>query len=92
MLRPAAVESAQGSKFLPVPVDRAGQTYQLDYRFSLESLGCDEARDQSYPRIKVESSTVVISEQSVPICDPAADIRVRSVKCLFLWKCSLRTP
>jgi|HubBroStandDraft_1064217.scaffolds.fasta_scaffold62813_2 TonB family protein len=94
MLRQAAAESARGSRFQPVREDQVGHVYQLSYRFSLEFLGCDQARDQSYPRVKFESNTVAISEQVPPLCDPGAEVRVRvrSAKCLFLWKCGLKTP
>jgi len=92
MLRPAAVESAKRSKFEAVSGDRANESYELVYRFALDNnLACDQARDSSYPHIKSESNTVTISEQSMPLCDPAADqIHVRSWKCLYLWKCRTR--
>ncbi len=38
---------------------------------------------------------VTVTEQSVPICDPAAVIervRFRIAKCLYLWKCGSKTP
>jgi len=92
MLREAAIKSANGSKFRPTSEGQVGHQYQMTYRFSLEPLGCDQARDQSYPRVKFESNTVAISEQVSPLCDPGADIRVRSAKCLFLWKCGLKAP
>ena len=92
MLRQAAIESAKGSKFQPVSEGQVGQMYQLSYEFSLEVLGCEQARDQSYPRVTFDANTVEISEQVPPLCDPGADIKVRSAKCLFLWKCGLKTP
>lgn len=92
MLREAAIESAKGSKFQPMREGQVGPAYQLIYRFSLEALRCYQAPDPSYPLVKIELNTVSISGQSVALCDPAADIRVRSAKCLFLWKCGLKTP
>jgi TonB family protein len=92
MLRQAAVESANASRFQPVRESQVGRAYQLIYKFSLEYLRCDQAPDPSYPLVKAEVNMVSISGQSVPLCDPEADIKVRSAKCLFLWKCGLRTP
>ena len=92
MLRQAAVDSAKGSRFQPVGEGKVDHVYKLVYKFSFEVLPCFQAPDQSYPQVKVESNTVAISGQSVPICDPAADRRVRSPKCLFLWKCGLKAP
>ena len=92
MLRQAAVESAKRSKFESMTGSRTEESYQLVYKFVLDDTrGCNQERDASYPRLKIESNTVTISEQPVPICDPAADrFRVRSWKCLYLWKCKLR--
>ncbi|MBV8631588.1 MAG: energy transducer TonB [Silvibacterium sp.] len=91
MLRQAAVDSATRSRFVPAPAD---ETYQLVYRFALEkALACGQERDKSYPHIHYEANTVTVSEQPTSICDPAAETeptRVRSVKCLFLWKCGLK--
>ena len=94
MLRQAAVDSATRSRFELPSGGPAEESYHLTYRFALDkAAGCNQERDKSYPHIHFESNTVTISEQPVPICDPTAEIeptRVRSVKCLFLWKCGLR--
>jgi hypothetical protein len=90
MLREAAVESAKSSLFQTGGLRNDGHTYVLVYKFALDPASC-EGRDMSYPHVSYDSSTVTISENAVPLCDPAADIRVRSAKCLFLWKCGLRT-
>lgn len=91
-LRQAAVESATRSRFEVAPGNSAGESYQLIYRFVLdEARGCGQDRDKSYPHIHYESNTITISEQPMTTCDPVAEpTRVRSIKCLFLWKCGLR--
>jgi TonB family protein len=88
MLRQAAIDSAKRSQYQSNPQNRAG-VYQLVYRFVLEqTTKCEH--DPSYPRVKHEDNVVTITEQNVPICDPAAvveRVRFRSAKCFYLWKC-----
>ena len=92
ILRQAAADSAKRSKFESVAGGQPDQPYPLVYKFLLvDTRGCNQEQDPSYPRVKTESNTITISEQSVPMCDPAADqIHVRSWKCLYLWKCRTR--
>jgi hypothetical protein len=92
MLRQAAVDSATRSRFELTPGDHPDEFYNLVYRFALDKArGCDQERDKSYPHIRYESNTVTISEQPMSICDPTTEqVRVRSIKCLYLWKCRLR--
>lgn len=87
MLKKSAVESAKGSTFQPLPANQGNQVYALTYVFELQFLNCGEAPDASYPRVKSESNIITISVQSMPICDPAAEIPVRSARCLWLWRC-----
>jgi TonB family protein len=92
MLKQAAVDSATRSRFRLAPGDQARQSYQLVYTFALDKAAqCGQERDKSYPHIHYEANTISITEQPVPTCDPIVErTRVRSVKCLFLWKCGLR--
>ena len=93
MLRQAAIDSAKRSQFQVNLENRTGG-YRLVYRFVLDqTTKCEH--DDSYPRVKHEANLVTITEQNVPLCDPAAVIervRFRSAKCLYLWKCGSNTP
>jgi hypothetical protein len=93
MLRQAAISSAKRSQFQATLENRTGGC-RLVYRFVLDqTTKCEH--DDSYPRVKHEANVVAITEQNVPICDPAATIervRFRSAKCLYLWKCGSKTP
>ena len=88
MLRQAAINNATRSQFEANLENRTGG-YRLVYRFVLDqTTKCEH--DDSYPRVKHEENVVTITEQNVPICDPAAvivGVRFRSAKCLNLWKC-----
>ena len=90
MLQEAAEENAKDSEFQPVPPDRAENSYELTYRFVLDFLRCEEPRDSSFPHIQYESNSITISAQAVPLCDPEGVIRVRSLRCLYLWRCGLQ--
>ncbi len=92
MLQQAAVDSLTRSTFESEPGHNADEPYRLVYQFALDKApGCNQERDKSYPRIHYETNTVTISAQAITICDNATErTRVRSVKCLFLWKCGLR--
>jgi len=90
MLTPAAMASAKLTKFESTDAD--ARTYKVIYDFTLDDpKGCD--RDPSYPKTKIESNTVQVTELAFMICDPAGNIsriRFRSAKCLFLWRCGSR--
>ncbi len=92
MLRQAAINSATRSEFQANSGNQSG--YRLVYRFVLDQTAKCE-RDDSYPRVKQEANLITITEQNVPICDPAAvieTIRFRSAKCLYIWKCGSKAP
>jgi TonB family protein len=88
MLRQAAADSATRSRFEASPENASGN-YLLIYRFDLDlTRKCDGVRDSSYLRVKYAENIVNVAEQPVPICDPSAEIeKVRSAKCLYLWRC-----
>jgi len=91
MLRQAAVDNAKGSKFRLAEGSDAEGFYDLTYRFKMVFLDCDQAPDSGgFPHIQYGSNLITITAQAVPICDPAADLRVRSIKCLYLWRCGLK--
>ncbi len=71
MLREAAAESAKSSLFQPVGLRDDNNSYVLVYKFALESTGCSEGRDSSYPHVSYDSSTITISEKPIPICAPS---------------------
>jgi TonB family protein len=98
ILRPAAVESAQHSQF-ECPGCTAGglASYSLRYKFELIPLDhtkdctglTDEERNVA-PPAKLDSSQheITVFGKVAETCDPAVELhRVRSAKCLYLWKC-----
>jgi TonB family protein len=94
MLKKSAVESARQSLFEPAQ-QGTESPYELIYRFNLDPGDCSEEKDPSYPRVSDNLNAVTITDKSPMLCDPTATatyIKVRSVKCLYLWRCAWRVP
>src|SRR5580765_7875079 len=100
ILRQAALESAQQSNFDCRACTGNVPPYSLRYKFELIPLDStkdcaaltDEERN-AYPPPQVDFSQheVTVFAKVAETCDPAVELRkVRSVKCLYLWKCGVR--
>jgi TonB family protein len=86
MLQASAIDSARGSRFRATPTVSSRQPLELNYRYVIVPLRCDQAPDPTYPRVSSDADTITITGQVVPLCDPGFT-RVRSIKCLYLWRC-----
>ena len=99
MLMQAAVDSAQKSRFGCRDCDSA-ITYHLLYSFRLVQ-GSDCCTAMSVPaRVTIEPQSgdqnvqpqthITVTADEICLCDPAAKLtkKSRSLKCLYLWKCS----
>jgi TonB family protein len=94
MLRKAALESAQASEF---ECGDCSQTtpYFLVYVFDLRE-GCHfgphcEPLNTDEPLVTYSPGRVVLSAVALCTCDPAATlIKIRSARCMYLWKCGRR--
>lgn len=95
MLKQAALDSAQRSQFECGGCGETVTSYPLKYRFQITSRGypkdCDYTEKQSPAEIDIALHQITVSGWAMGICDPASRIfRVRSARCLYLWKCSTR--
>lgn len=98
LLQKAALTSAQQSTFECHGCGKDLTSYRMIYSFQLVESGCCAEQDPNAP-IKLNTAFIlkitqsqgrVTVDQAGCICDPAAEIsKVRSVKCLYLWKCAL---
>jgi TonB family protein len=96
LLKQAALDSAQQSRF---ECRTCGETVSYRMVFTFQLLGsesCCKAEADSnakengpIPRVLQSGKHVTVIDQPTCICDPAAYVRVRSVKCLYLWKCGV---
>lgn len=101
LLKQAALDSAIQSRF-ECRGCNAPLSYTLVYTFNRTSEGscCEgmgapvkvEQKPQSQDERGRPQTRVIISSERICLCDPAATItkKVRSLKCLYLWKCSTR--
>jgi Gram-negative bacterial TonB protein C-terminal len=94
----AAVDSAQHSTFECRKCGDSGTSLRLTYTFHLVgSDECctvtkddtDEAPGQQVPRVVQSQNHVTVIDKPTCFCDARGQIgKVRSLKCLYLWRCS----
>jgi TonB family protein len=95
MLKQAALDSVQQSQFECGGCGEAVMSYALKYKFQIVTRGfpkdCDMTEKQPPAEVDLEHREVTVSAWAMEICDPAGRIfKVRSAKCLYLWRCSTR--
>jgi TonB family protein len=93
MLRDAAIESAKQTQFQCPGCAASGTRFRIIFKYELaEAYYCDPP-DKSYPKVSQNAGIITFAGQPAGTCDPMGTVekvRVRSAKCLFLWKCGLR--
>ena len=96
LLKESTVTSAQQSQFECRGCSEQLTKYRLVYTFEIEGeCECEPKESQSnkkeperaYPRISDAQHRVTIVAQILCTCDPAPTTKVRSLRCLYLWKC-----
>ena len=100
LLAQTALDSAQHSHFECRKCGEAAMPFRLVYTFQLvEPKSCcdatDDALKKSHPDEQIPGVTqslnhVTVVAQSACICDPVGievKYKVRSLKCLYLWRC-----
>lgn len=98
MLKDAALESARQSQFECKECTQALTSYRLTYRFDIAPRDppktCTEPEQTPSPaKMDTLKHEVTVFASGMWTCDPRVElIRVRSVKCLYLWKCDVRYP
>jgi TonB family protein len=99
-LEQAALDSTRRSQFECKNCGEGVRSFQMLYSFQLgPTRYCAEgpqtpksdAKEETYPRVIESQNHVSVIDQPVGTCDLAIDRRkVRSAKCLYLWKCGLQ--
>lgn len=96
MLKQAALDSAQQSQFECRGCSEATTSYALKFKFQIvlsdPPKDCDAQTDKQL-LVEIDSSrhNVTVSTWGMWTCDPASRIlKVRSARCLYLWKCGTR--
>jgi len=95
MLREAAIDSAKKSQFECTQCS-SDVSYSLTCQFRIMPTDPDQycsntAGGTPPPKLDSSSHQVVVFAEEMWTCDPAVSYRkVRSPKCLYLWKCGIR--
>jgi hypothetical protein len=83
VLRQAVLESANHSRFDCRNCGQVPETVQLIYSFVLEDpASCTF----SAPKVTFADNHVTVVGHPIQTCDPSAN-RIRSLRCLYLWRC-----
>jgi TonB family protein len=100
LLKQAALDSAKRSQFACKNCGDGMRSFQMLYSFQLgptrycaatSETSKSNEKEEPYPRVTESQNHVTVIDQPVGTCDVAIDHRkVRSAKCLYLWKCDLQ--
>jgi TonB family protein len=100
MLSDAALDSARHTEWECKRCSEAAITHRFEYKFERGEPSCtprgrdangDPIYDKPAVRVTQSGDTITIIDSPDPICDPAGELRkVRSPKCLYLWRCGVR--
>jgi hypothetical protein len=87
LLKKAAIDSAKESQFTCRGCSsNASVSYSLVYTFQFTNEDCCNSGDTSH--VSVSGNHIWITTAPFCFCDPPAMTRVRSIKCLYLWRCA----
>jgi TonB family protein len=89
LLKEAALDSARKSQFECRNCTQGVNLQHFVYTFEFGPTVYCSPPDASYPRVVHSATHVTVIDQPIGTCDPAAE-RVRSAKCLYLWRCGER--
>lgn len=99
LLLKAALTSVQQSQFECNGCSTEPTSYRLMFTFQLVDSACcakedskttDTGPPRSYPQITQSQNCVTVVDQAWCSCDPGGQIgKVRSLKCLYLWRCAI---
>lgn len=94
LLAQAALDSAKQSHFRCTNCGESLSSYRLVYTFQfVETEDCCNTAQDGFPKVSQSANHIMVVERSWCTCDPVETIvKVRSIKCLYLWHCSVRYP
>ncbi len=94
LLAQAALDSAKQSHFRCTDCRESLTSYRLVYTFQFfDTEHCCSANQADLPKPSQSENHITVFARLTCLCDPAGTtIKVRSIKCLYLWHCSVRYP
>jgi TonB family protein len=101
LLKQAALTSARQSRFECRNCNGIENSLSIVYSFQLgPAINCgttlpapnDGKPEQLYPQVIQSQRRITVLDQPIGTCDtaPTIGLKVRSAKCLYLWKCGFR--
>jgi hypothetical protein len=92
LLAPAALDSAKQSHFRCNDCSESPTSYRLVYTFQFVDIEhCCSSNLASLPKASQSENHITVFTRPISICDPAeTTTKVRSLKCLYLWHCTIR--
>jgi TonB family protein len=94
LLAPAALDSAKQSHFRCTNCSESLTSYRLVYTFQfVDTEDCCSTTLAGLPKPSQSENRITVFTRPMCLCDPAGTTtKVRSIKCLYLWHCSVRYP
>lgn len=101
MLNDAALQSARQIQFECKECGDTSMHYRISYKYELgdaifcETIDASTYRKSSYKKVSESEGTITVFDRPTGECDPVVTtqvIKVRSAKCLYLWRCGMRYP
>jgi len=90
LLKQAALDSAKESQFACQRCGNGAVSYSLVYTFQLSNENCCNTPDGP-PKVSISQNHISVTIAPFCFCDPPVAIgKVRSLKCLYLWRCARR--
>src|SRR5207245_2568849 len=94
LLKQAALDSARQSQFDCRSCTKAVTSYSLRYKFQLVdpdlTKDCAAWTDEERNELNSSQREITVFATAVVTCDPIVVLtRIRSAKCLYLWRCGL---
>jgi TonB family protein len=100
MLATAATDSARQSEFKCHECSETTTDFEIAYKFGLgdavlcsgiDATGHGIYDQSSYSQVSQSENTITIFDRPFATCDPAQSVtKVRSPRCLYLWRCGTR--
>jgi TonB family protein len=92
LLTQAALDSAKQSHFSCADCSESPTSYKLVYTFQfVDTEHCCSTTLADLPKPSQSENHITVFARVACICDPAeTTTKVRSIKCLYLWHCSIR--
>jgi TonB family protein len=92
LFRQAALESAMHSQFECKNCGPGVRSFRIRYSFDLKASCATTAKPangDAYPMAVVSQNVITVTDSVAENCEPLISKKIRSIRCLYLWKCGV---